>query len=188
MAGNIVAEPTRLPGVIIIRNKRFHDNRGFFVQSYSKGDFAQLGINDEFVQDNLGFNIKGLTLRGLHFQREPYAQAKLVSVVRGRALDVVVDLRRSSSTFGKYLAVMLSEANGDQLFIPAGFAHGYLTHQPDTLFAYKVSRPYSPEHEDGICFNDSLLDIDWSAPADEIVVSARDRSWPAFDPRLSYFK
>jgi dTDP-4-dehydrorhamnose 3,5-epimerase len=188
MVDSVAVRTTHLPGVIIIRNRRFHDARGFFVQSYSKRDFAQLGISEAFVQDNLGFNIKAPTLRGLHFQREPFAQAKLVTVVRGRVLDVVVDLRRGSPTFGEHLKVTLSDAEGEQLFVPPGFAHGYLTHQPETLLAYKVSKPYSPQHEGGLCFDDRLLDIDWGAPTSEIVISDRDRSWPEFDPRSSYFK
>lgn len=188
MVDNVTVAKTPLAGVMIIRNKRFHDSRGFFVESYSKEGLKQLGIDVEFVQDNLSFNINPFTLRGLHFQRAPFAQAKLVSVIKGSALDVVVDLRRSSPTFGKHFKVVLNATDGDQLFVPAAFAHGYLTHEPETLFSYKVAQPYSPEHEGGLCFDDSLLGIDWATRADQIITSTKDRAWPAFDPGMSYFK
>jgi len=187
MAGNILVTPAPLPGLMIIRNKRFPDSRGFFEQSYSKEGLAQLGLDVEFVQDNLSFNSSPFTLRGLHFQREPFAQAKLVSVIRGRALDVVVDLRQSSPAFGKHFKLELSAVDGDQLFVPAGFAHGFLTQEPETLFSYKTSRPYSPAHEGGICFDDGLLGIDWAADPDKIIISTKDRAWPPFDTRMDYF-
>lgn len=176
-----------LPGVLILKPRRFDDPRGFFNESYNRKRFEGIGIDVDFVQDSLSFSRPRLTVRGLHFQREPWAQAKLVTVVSGAALDVVVDLRRSSPCFGQHFAAKLTAAEGSQLFIPIGFAHWFVTLEPDTLLTYKVSNYYSPEHDTGIRFDDPLLGIDWGVDANLIVASGKDRQLPAFDPQLDYF-
>src|SRR5262249_6750982 len=138
-AGNITAVPTAIPDVLIIRSKRFGDNRGFFCETFNARDFAALGIDQTFVQDNHSKSSTIGTLRGLHCQLPPRAQAKLVRVIRGAILDVAVDLRRDSATYGRHISAVLSAANGDQIFIPVGFAHGFVTLEADTEVTYKVS-------------------------------------------------
>ena len=184
----IAIEITPIPGVLIVQTRRFNDARGFFTQTYSKRDLAEFGVGVDFVQDNLSFNRERGTLRGLHYQREPAAQAKLVSVVKGSVLDVVVDLRRGSPCFGQHLSIELNATNGTELFIPVGFAHGFITREAETLFTYKVSHAYSPQDECGIRFDDASLAIDWAAHPDAIITSAKDRSWPPFDPSAEYFQ
>ena len=179
--------PTPLPGVLLLKPERFYDPRGFFVESYHRARLAETGIGVDFVQDNLSFSKRALTLRGLHFQREPFAQAKLVSVITGAGLDIVVDLRRNSPHFGQHLAKQLRADEGNQLFIPVGFAHGFLSVEADTLLAYKVSNYYSPEHDAGIRFDDPKLAIDWGFCPDELLISDKDRRLPYFDPGNAYF-
>lgn len=181
---DVMAAP--LPGVLILKPARFRDARGVFIETYNKQRLAKLGIAVEFVQDNISFSASAGTLRGLHFQRPPFAQAKLVSILKGSVIDVVVDLRKDSLTFAQHVSVRLSSEQGNQLFVPEGFAHGFLTLEPDTLFAYKVSAYYSPEHESGIKWNDARLGIDWGLG--EVVLSDKDARLPAFDPSLSYFE
>jgi dTDP-4-dehydrorhamnose 3,5-epimerase len=176
-----------LPGLLLLKPRRTEDGRGFFCETYHKRRLAEAGIDACFVQDNLSLSKWEGTLRGLHFQNEPFAQAKLVGVLKGEARDVAVDLRRSSKTFGRHFSIVLSEAEGNQLFIPVGFAHGFVTLKPDTLFAYKVSNYYSPEHDTGIRFDDPVLCIDWDRAADTLVVSERDRALGRFDPKTEYF-
>jgi dTDP-4-dehydrorhamnose 3,5-epimerase len=178
---------TPLPGLMILKPRRIEDGRGFFCESYHKQRLADAGIDACFVQDNVSLSKPEGTLRGLHFQKTPLEQAKLVGVVNGEVRDVAVDLRRGSKTFGRHFSIVLSEAEGNQLFIPAGFAHGFVTLKPDTLFAYKVSSYYSPGQEAGIRFDDPLLGIDWGRAADTLVVSERDRALPGFDPKAEYF-
>ena len=179
--------PSSLPGVFLVRPRRFHDRRGFFLESYNKRALSDAGITVDFVQDNLSLSDPAYTLRGLHFQREPFGQAKLVSVLVGAVLDVVVDLRKGSPCFGKHTSVTLSAESGDQLFVSVGFAHAFLTLQPNTLFSYKVSAYYSQEHDGGIRFNDPTLAIDWGVPADAVTVSGKDRDLPFFEPNTVYF-
>ena len=179
--------PTSMPDVLVIRPRRFHDQRGFFFESYNKGALSDAGITVDFVQDNLSLSEPVHTLRGLHFQREPFGQAKLVSVVAGAVFDVVVDLRKGSPCFGKHMSVQLSAESGDQLFVPVGFAHAFLTLQPNTLFSYKVSAYYSQEYDSGIRFDDPKLAIDWGVPADAVTVSEKDRDLPFFAPDTVYF-
>jgi dTDP-4-dehydrorhamnose 3,5-epimerase len=178
---------TSIAGVFMLKPKRFEDARGFFTESYNKRQLAELGIAVEFVQDNLSYSKGRGTLRGLHFQTRPLAQDKLVSVIQGAALDVAVDLRRGSATFGQYVAARLDAAEGNQLFIPVGFAHGFLTLEPDTLFSYKVSNYYSPEHDRGIRWNDATLGIDWGSDPAPAALSDKDGSFPNFDPAADYF-
>jgi len=167
---------TTLPGLALLEPKVFRDERGFFLETYSEAAFAGLGISARFVQDNHAYSVQPGVLRGLHFQLPPHAQAKLVWVVRGRVLDVVVDLRLGSPTFGQHYSVELSAENMLRLFVPKGFAHGYVTLEPDTEFLYKVDSPYAPKADAGILWDDSDLGISW--PVAEPVLSPKDRLLP----------
>ena len=169
---------TSLPGVVLITTKRFEDARGFFSETFVSDKFAALGIEFRCVQDNHVLSREPYTLRGIHYQLPPFAQSKLVRVIRGSALDVAIDVRRGSPTFGRYVTATLSRENWTQLLVPPGFAHAILNLEPDTEFAYKVSVPYAPEHERGIRFDDPDLAIPWGVPNDRIVVSDRDRDQP----------
>lgn len=165
---------TDIEGVLIVEPTVHGDERGYFMESFSERDFeAATGLNVRFVQDNESRSRRGV-LRGLHFQREPYAQAKLVRVVQGMVLDVAVDIRPGSATFGKYVAVELSADNHRQLFIPKGFAHGYVVLEEDTVFQYKCDEYYHPESEDGIAWNDPEIGIEWGVEESEIILSEKD--------------
>jgi len=168
-------ERLEIPDVILIKPKVFGDERGFFMETYKRPDFESAGIKGEFVQDNHSRSRYGV-LRGLHFQREPYAQAKIVRVVRGVIYDVAVDLRKDSPTFGKWVGVILSEFNKWQLYVPRGFAHGFVVLSDVADVVYKVDNVYAPDYEGGIIWNDPDLNIDW--PLDEPIVSEKDRKWP----------
>jgi dTDP-4-dehydrorhamnose 3,5-epimerase len=178
---------TNLQGVKVITPKRFGDARGFFAEVYNRRHLAEHGIDLDFVQDNVSLSRSPGTLRGLHFQTPPFAQAKLVSVLHGAVLDVAVDLRRGSPTLGRHVAARLSAAAGNMLFVPVGFAHGFLTLEPDTLFTYKVSNYYAPEHDRGIRWDDPRLAIDWGIAPDQVTLSDKDRRLPAFNPAAPYF-
>ena len=165
---------TDIEGVLIVEPTVHGDQRGYFMESFSERDFeAATGLNVRFVQDNESRSRRGV-LRGLHFQREPYAQAKLVRVVQGRVLDVAVDIRPGSATFGRYVAVELSADNHRQLFIPKGFAHGYVVLEEDTVFQYKCDEYYHPESEDGVAWNDPEIGIEWGVEESEIILSPKD--------------
>ena len=164
-----------IPDVIIITPKVFSDERGFFMETYKKEDFEKHGIDGEFTQDNHSHSKRGV-LRGLHFQIEPYAQAKIVRCTHGTILDVAVDLRLSSPTFGRYVGVVLSEENKKMLYIPRGFAHGFLVLSEEADVLYKVDNRYSPEHEGGLIWNDPDISIDW--PVTEPILSEKDKKWP----------
>ncbi|MBV9219110.1 MAG: dTDP-4-dehydrorhamnose 3,5-epimerase [Methylobacteriaceae bacterium] len=170
-------EATAIPDVKVITPRRFGDERGFFSEVFNARALAGLG-DHSFVQDNHALSAKAGTIRGLHFQVAPYAQGKLVRVARGRALDVAVDLRRASSTFGRHVAIELSAANWRQLWIPPGFAHGYCTLEPDTELLYKVTAYYSAEHDCGLAFDDPALGIAWPVEAGAATLSAKDRRQP----------
>ncbi|MGH6824179.1 dTDP-4-dehydrorhamnose 3,5-epimerase [Methyloceanibacter sp.] len=178
---------TPLAGVLVLKPKRFRDNRGFFSETYSKRRLADAGINVDFVQDNLSVSKSPGILRGLHFQKEPFAQVKLVSVVQGAARDVVVDIRHSSPSFGRHFSIVLNAEEGNQVFVPIGFAHGFLALEPDTVLSYKVSNYYAPEHDSGIRFDDPRLGIDWGFDQASIITSDKDRLLPPFDPQTGYF-
>ena len=166
---------TAIEGVVVIEPQVFGDERGYFFESFNAECFlAETGIDVAFVQDNESRSKRGV-LRGLHFQREPYAQAKLVRVVQGRVIDVAVDIRSGSPTFGKYVATELSGENHRQMFIPKGFAHGYVVLEDDTVFQYKCDEYYHPESEAGIAWNDPQIGIEWPLPEDEIILSDKDR-------------
>lgn len=169
---------TELPEVRILTPRKFGDDRGFFSETYNKRALTELGLALDFVQDNHSLSASAGVLRGLHYQIPPLAQDKLVRVVRGAILDVAVDIRRDSPTFGRHVAVELSAANWRQLLVPVGFAHGFVTLEPDTEVLYKVSDYYSPDHERGICWDDPQLAIEWGVDAGSVTLSARDRAHP----------
>ena len=171
-------QPTALPAVKIIRPKRFDDARGFFSEVYNKRSFAAAGVDLDFVQDNHSRSGKSGTVRGLHFQTAPFAQDKLVRVTRGRILDVAVDLRRSSPTFGRHVAVELSAENWLQLLVPIGFAHGFCTLADDTEVIYKVTGYYSAAHDKGVAWDDAELGIPWPVASSEATLSDKDRQLP----------
>lgn len=168
---------TTIPDVVIVEPKVFSDERGYFFESFNEERFrAETGLNVRFVQDNESHSHKGV-LRGLHFQKEPYAQAKFVRVVRGKVLDVAVDIRSDSPTFGRHVMTKLSGENHRQMFIPKGFAHGYVVLEDDTIFQYKCDEYYHPEAEGGIAWNDPQIGIDWRLPESEIILSEKDKSF-----------
>jgi len=171
-------EETAIPAVRIVTSKKLGDARGFFSEVYNKEDWSAAGLDFEFVQDNHSFSAAIGTLRGLHFQALPLAQAKLVRVARGRILDVAVDIRRSSPTFGRHVAIELSVENWRQLLIPIGFAHGYLTLEPDAEVLYKTTATYSAAHDRGLAWDDPDLGIEWPLPKGGPVLSDKDRRWP----------
>ncbi len=171
-------EKTILDGVLIVEPDVYADERGYFFESFSQEKYQAAGIPvEQFVQDNVSKSKKGV-LRGLHFQNEPMVQGKLVQVLRGKVLDVAVDIRKESPTYGKYVAVELSEKNHHQLWVPEGFAHGFLTLEDDTIFSYKVTAPYSKEHESGIRYDDPEIGIEWTMETTTLIVSEKDRILP----------
>lgn len=167
---------TDIEGVVIIEPRLFGDSRGYFMESYSERDFARLVAPVRFVQDNESRSHYGV-VRGLHYQREPYSQSKLVRCLEGRVLDVAVDIRPESPTYGKYVAVELSADNHRQLFIPKGFAHGFAVLSKEALFAYKCDEFYHPEAECGIAWDDPTLSIDWGLPKEDIILSEKDKGY-----------
>lgn len=164
---------TDIKGVWVITPKVFNDARGYFFEAWKKAEFEQHVGKVEFIQDNESKSSYGV-LRGLHYQKGDYSQAKLVRVIKGRVVDVAVDLRRSSPTFGKHVMVELSEDNKRQLFIPRGFAHGFLVLSQEAVFTYKVDNVYAPEHEASIMWNDPDINISWPIDAKDILTSAKD--------------
>ena len=175
---------TNINGLIIIEPNVFEDTRGYFFESYNSDKFKTLGIDKSFIQDNQSLSQKGV-LRGLHFQRPPYAQAKLVRVIKGAVLDIAVDIRKSSPTYGQSFAIELSEQNKKMLYIPEGFAHGFLTLENDTIFSYKCSDNYHPEVEDSILWSDKDLDIHWNIESP--LVSEKDKKAQLFSSFKSPF-
>ena len=167
---------TSLDGVYIIEPKAFGDNRGWFMESYSKRDMEAAGINVDFVQDNRSYSAKKGIIRGLHFQRNPMAQAKLVTCLRGAILDVAVDLRKDSPTYKQWISVELTAENRKELFIPKGFAHGFLTLTDDVEIMYKCDEFYSPEHDGGIRFDDPDIGVDWGVT--DPILSEKDKNAP----------
>lgn len=178
MVNTVQVVDTPLPEVKIVVPQRIGDARGFFSEVWNGRDFAAAGIDADFVQDNHIRNpLKG-TVRGLHYQIPPLAQGKLLRVTRGAVLDVAVDIRRGSPTFGRHAAALLSADNWRQLWVPAGFAHGYCTLEDDTEVQYKVTDFYSPPHDRGIAWNDPALAIGWPVDAEAVTISDRDRKLP----------
>ena len=169
-----------IPDVVLIVPRRFEDGRGWFMESYNAVRFAGFGIKNEFLQDNQAFSREAGTVRGLHFQRPPAAQAKLVRALRGTIYDVAVDIRKKSATYGKFAAAKLSAKGGEQLFIPAGFAHGYCTLENETEVLYKVDAAYAPDTEGGIVWSDPDLKIPWPADPRSARLSEKDLALPRF--------
>ena len=168
---------TDIQGVVIVEPKVFGDHRGYFFESFSEKDFAEAVGEVKFVQDNESKSSYGV-LRGLHFQKPPHAQAKLVRVVKGRVLDVAVDLRKGSPTFGKHVAVELTEENHRQLFIPRGFAHGFAVLSDEAVFQYKCDNYYAPQSEGSVLWNDPDIGIEWGIPSEDVMLSEKDRNAP----------
>jgi dTDP-4-dehydrorhamnose 3,5-epimerase len=180
-------EATAIPAVKIITPKKHGDHRGFFSEVYNRAAMAEAGIDLIFVQDNHSLSGHVGTLRGLHFQSPPYGQDKLVRVTRGRILDIAVDIRTSSPTFGQHVEVELSAENWRQLLVPLGFAHGFVTLETDTEVLYKVSAPYGPANDHGLAFDDPALGIDWRLPLGDLVLSDKDRKHPRLSALPRYF-
>ena len=175
---------TNIEGLIIIEPDVFQDSRGAFFESWNKKSFEEIGINENFVQDNQSFSSKGV-LRGLHFQNPPFAQAKLVSVIKGSVLDVAVDLRSNSTTYGMHYSVELNQNNHKLFFIPKGFAHGFVALEDDTIFSYKCSNFYNKDSEESLLWNDKDLAISW--PIDNPIVSDKDAMAKSFNDFKSKF-
>jgi dTDP-4-dehydrorhamnose 3,5-epimerase len=184
---NLAVRPTALKDVVVLCPKRFGDRRGYFLETYNNKTFAAAGIDLDFVQDNEAFSAKKGTVRGLHFQTPPTAQAKLVRVLRGRIFDVAVDLRVGSPTYGRWVGETLTADGAEQIFVPRGFAHGYCTLEPDTVVAYKVDQFYAPASEAGIAWNDATLGIPWPVSPSEALVSVKDQQLSAFADLVSPF-
>lgn len=174
---NIIETPIK--DLLVIEPKTWKDDRGYFFESYNKKAFADAGINAEFVQDNQSFSHKG-ALRGLHAQANPYAQGKLVRVVQGKVMDIAVDIRKNSSTFGQHFSIELSGENNKMFWVPPGFLHGFVTLENNSIFSYKCTNLYQKEAEVGVIWNDKDLGIDWGINLTEVLVSSKDATLPNF--------
>lgn len=174
----MLIEETDLPGVLVVTPRRFGDARGWFSETWNREAWARAGIATDWVQDNHSLSAAAGTVRGLHYQRPPMAQAKLVRVVRGRILDVAVDARRGSPHYGRWVGVELSAADGRQLLIPEGFLHGFVTREPGTEVVYKCSAPYAADCDGAVAWDDPDLGIDWGIDAAAAVLSDKDRAAP----------
>jgi len=177
-AGNVEARSFAIEGPLLLAVRRFADARGVFIETYNHRDFAAIGIADAFMQDNQSLSTRIGTVRGLHFQVPPDAQGKLVRVLRGRILDVAVDLRAGSASFGQHVSAELSAENGYMLWVPVGFAHGFVTREANTEVAYKVTRPYSPGCDRGMAWDDPALGIDWGVDGASASLSDKDKNLP----------
>lgn len=176
-----------IPDVKLIKTTRAADARGFFSETYVRSAFAEHGLEHDFVQDNQSTSILAGTVRGLHFQQPPFAQTKLVRVLIGRILDVAVDLRTSSPTYGQHVTAELSDASGDQLLVPAGFAHGFCTLEPHSVVFYKVDAIYSAAHDRGLNWADPTLAIRWPVAAEQVILSDKDRKLPMLEDLAPVF-
>lgn len=178
--------PTKIQDLVIIEPKIFQDNRGYFLETYKESQFKDNFPNITFVQDNESKSEFG-TLRGLHYQQPPFAQTKLVRVIDGAVLDVALDLRKNSKTYGKYFSTILSAENKKQLLVPKGFAHGFLVLSTSAIFSYKVDNIYSKKHDAGLAWNDETLAIDWSIDTKNVKLSEKDKNLPQFNSFFSPF-
>lgn len=181
---NVIKTP--IEGLLIIEPRVFHDARGYFVETYNEQHYREAGVDAAFVQDNQSCSTYGV-VRGLHFQKPPYTQAKLVSCTKGRVLDVAVDLRKESPTYGKWYAVELSEENHRQFYIPRGFAHGFSVLSEQAVFTYKCDNLYHPEAEGGLLLSDPDVAIEWQVPEEMRVISEKDTKHPLFKDLVSPF-
>jgi len=177
---------TEIKDLFIIEPKIWKDDRGYFFESYNKQAFEDAGIHVDFVQDNQSLSQKG-TLRGLHAQANPHAQGKLVRVIQGRVLDIAVDIRKGSETYGQYESIEFSGENNQMLWVPPGFLHGFVTLEDNTIFAYKVSGLYNKSSEIGVIWNDPNLNIDWGIAIDQVILSEKDKALPLFKDLKSSF-
>ena len=180
-------EALSIPEIKIFKPTKHGDARGFFSEVYNRKTLAAHGVDMEFVQDNHAMSARAGVLRGLHWQSPPFAQDKLVRVVKGSIFDVAVDLRRDAATYGRHVSATISAENWDQIFIPIGFAHGYVTLEPDTEVIYKVTNYYAPDHDAGMCWHDPALGIDWPIAPGDAVVSEKDQNLPKFSEIVSPF-
>jgi dTDP-4-dehydrorhamnose 3,5-epimerase len=179
---------TALPEVKVLTPRRFGDTRGYFSETWSRARMAGAGLDLDFVQDNESLSAEAGTLRGLHYQAPPFAQAKLVRVAQGAILDVAVDARRGSPRYGRWVAEEISAENSRQILVPRGFLHGFLTLTPGTLVIYKVDNPYDAASDGSVLWNDAGLGIDWGVPPETVTLSAKDREAPAFGAWQSPFE
>jgi len=177
---------TSIDGLIIVEPKIFNDDRGYFYESYNKSKFKEIGIDADFVQDNQSLSQKG-AIRGLHGQANPFAQGKLVRVIRGKVIDVAVDIRKGSATYGQHVSIELSEENKLLFWIPAGFLHGFATLEDNTIFTYKVNNFYDKASEIGVIWNDPSLSINWGISPEEALLSPKDEILPTFNSFISPF-
>ncbi|MCD7950286.1 MAG: dTDP-4-dehydrorhamnose 3,5-epimerase [Erysipelotrichaceae bacterium] len=180
---------TKIPGVYIIETDVFGDHRGYFMETYNKPQYEKCGITCTFVQDNMSFSAQKGTLRGLHWQNPPYAQAKLVSCSKGKVIDVAVDIRKGSPTYGQWVSAKLSEENHRQFYIPRGFAHGFLTLSDNVEFRYKVDNVYNKESEGCIRYDDPTVNVDWGSLLNGIepVLSEKDKAGPSLEDANNQF-
>lgn len=178
-------KPTPIKDLVVFEPKVWRDDRGYFYESYNKKVFEEAGVPTEFVQDNQALSTMGV-LRGLHYQLPPFAQAKLVRVIQGEVLDVAVDIREGSATYGQWYSIRLSAENKKQLFVPRGFAHGYVVLSDTAVFAYKCDNFYAKSHDAGVLYNDPNLNIDWEIDLDKAVLSEKDKLQPVFGDHKSY--
>lgn len=176
---------TNIDDLVVFEPKVWGDQRGYFFESYNEKTLQELGYDFNWIQDNEAFSERGV-LRGLHYQRDPFGQTKLVRVAHGEVLDVVVDIRKESKTFGKSFSIILSGTNKKQLLVPKGFAHGYIVLSPTALFLYKVDNAYNFEAEEGISFDDPALGVDWILSTDEIILSDKDQGNPTLANHIPY--
>lgn len=178
--------PTGIPQLLVFEPRVFTDARGYFYESYNQRQFEEAGITSVFIQDNRAYSGYGV-IRGLHYQLEPYAQAKLISVLSGTILDVAVDIRKGSPTYGKVYSIELSDTNKKQLYVPRGFAHGYSVLSETAEVMYKVDNVYHKESEAGIVYNDPAININWQIPAQKVILSEKDAVLPHFNDCLNNF-
>lgn len=188
MSTTLLVDELEIPAVAVFRPKRHRDQRGFLSEVYNKKTFAAAGIDIDFVQDNHAFSARKGTVRGLHFQIPPFAQDKLIRVVRGAVFDVAVDLRYGSPTYGRHVATVLSAAAWNQILVPVGFAHGFMTLEANSEVVYKASNSYSPEHDKGLRWNDPVLAIGWPLGEDEAILSDKDKAQPSLAELPHYFR
>ena len=182
----MILEKTNIDGLFILKPTIYRDKRGYFIESYNQKKTIELLEHINFIQDNDSKSVFG-TVRGLHFQNPPFSQTKLIRCVKGEILDITVDLRKKSNSFGQVESVLLSDKNNHQLFIPKGFAHGFSVLSDIAIVSYKVDNYYNPDYENGILWNDSNLEIDWKLKAEEVIVSEKDKSLPHFNNIVSPF-
>ncbi|WP_303316580.1 dTDP-4-dehydrorhamnose 3,5-epimerase [Flavivirga abyssicola] len=183
----MIVEEIYLKGCFVLTPQVFEDERGFFFESFNKKNFeAETGVTVDFVQDNQSKSSKGV-LRGMHFQTGKYVQAKLIQVIKGKVLDVCIDVRKKSPTFGKSFSVILDDIEHKQVYIPKGFAHGFLVLEDDTIFSYKCDNFYNKESESGILYSDKDMNIDWDFPLDKLIISDKDKQLPTFKDFLNEY-